>query len=268
MRALAHLRRAAALAGALTAASLVLASSAPAAQQRSAVHLSMHVLFTDTGEISVTLPDGSPVGTKSGAPTTIPAGYYSLLLSGPGACTLVPYFVLNGPGVAISDNMDQGEEEFLEYVVDLQPNSTYTWRNGDAPNVTYTFQTSSQVLGTKAPQAIWTGPVTSKSSNKDIVGSGLPATRGALTATVTAAGKLNLTFKGKKVTTLRSGRYTLTVVDGSPWSGFVAQPAKKKAQNLTNAPFVGRRTATMQLSKGKWLFMTGPGASALSVTVR
>jgi len=268
MRALAHLRRSIAVAGALTAALLVLAPSSPAAQARTAAQLKMNVNFTYMGDISVSLPDGTPIGTTRGAPTTIPAGYYSIVLSGPGACTLVPYFLLSGPGVAISDNMAQGEEDFTEYVVDLLPNSTYTWRNGDAPGTVFTFQTSGQVLGTKAPPVVWTGPVTTKSSNKDIVGSGLVHTRGSLLATVSAAGKLSLALNGKDVTSLHAGRYKLTVVDSSANGGFVVQPTKQNAQTVTTASFVGKRSATMSLTAGKWLFTTGAKASGLAVTVK
>ncbi len=264
MRALAHLRRSAALAAAITAALLVLVPSSGAAQKKSAVRLTMNVVFTYTGDISVTLPDGTPVSNAR----VIPAGYYSLLLSGPGACTLVPYFMLNGPGVALTDNMDQGEEEFLEYVVEFLPNSTYTWRNGDQPTVLHTFQTSAQVVGTKAPPVAWTGPVTSKSSNKDIVGSGLLPGRGALAAGVSKSGQISLAYKGKSVATLRPGRYSLTVVDSSSKGGFFVQPFGKKVVSLTNAAFVGKRSVTIELNKGKWLFMTSAKGAGTTVTVK
>src|SRR5262249_52001564 len=204
------------LVAAVAAAFVAFAPSALAAQStstRASVELTMNVIFSYQGSISVALPNGTPVGTTSGAPTVIPAGYYSVILTGPGSCSLVPYFLLSGPGVAVSDNMAQGEEDFTEYDVNFQPNSTYTWKNGDNPRDVYTFQTSGQVLGTKSPPVIWKGPVTSKSSNSSIVGSAISPSRGNLTGTVSSDGKLTLLFKGKSASSLRSGLYKLTITD-------------------------------------------------------
>src|SRR5262245_18987753 len=106
----------------------------------------------------MTTPTGAPVGTTSGAPTVIPAGYYSLILEGPAGCTLTPHFGLKGPGVTLTDNMPQGEDQFTEHDINFLPSSTYTWVNSDSLNVVYTFQTSSQVVGTKAPPVVWNGP--------------------------------------------------------------------------------------------------------------
>src|SRR5262245_19561459 len=55
-------------------------------------NLSLTVNFTAAGIVTVTLPDGTPVGSTSGAPTVIPAGFYSLNLSGPGECINLPLF--------------------------------------------------------------------------------------------------------------------------------------------------------------------------------
>ncbi len=63
-------------------------------------------MFAANGTISVTLPDGTPVGSPGGAPTVIPAGFYAVMFSGPAGTTGVPYFQLTGPGVDILENMD------------------------------------------------------------------------------------------------------------------------------------------------------------------
>jgi len=258
------------LVAAAAAAFVAFAPSALAARSSSkhaSVELTMNVIFTYQGDISVALPNGTPVGTTSGSPTVIPAGYYSVILTGPGSCTLVPYFLLNGPGVAVSDNMAQGEEDFTEYVVDLQPNSTYTWKNGDNPSVVYTFQTSGQVLGTKAPPVIWKGPVTSKSANSDIVGSAISPTRGTLKGTVGADGKLSLLFKGKAVTSLRSGHYKLTITDSTRKGGFIVQPAARKAVTITGPGFLGKKTVTLNLTAGKWTVAAVPGGKTAATLV-
>ena len=259
------------LAAGVAAVFVAFAPSALAAHSsstRASAQLTMNVIFDYQGNIQVALPDGTPVGTRSGAPSVIPAGYYSVILTGPGACTLVPYFLLSGPGVAVSDNMAQGEEDFTEYVVDFLPNSTYTWKNGDNPSVVYTFRTSGDVVGTKAPAVIWHGPVTSKSSNKDIVGSALSPTRGTLTGAVSSAGKLSLLFKGKPAASLHSGRYKLTITDSTSKGGFILQPAKRSAVTLTGSGFMGKKTLTLNLTAGTWTLATTPGKTVATLTVK
>jgi hypothetical protein len=258
----------------VAAAFVATAPSAFAAQatsthvSRGTAELTMNVIFDYQGNINVALPDGTPVGARSGTPPVIPAGYYSVILTGPGSCTLVPYFLLSGPGVAVSDNMAQGEEDFTEYVVDFLPNSTYTWKNGDNPSVVYTFRTSGDVVGTKAPPVVWKGPVTSKSSNKDIVGSGLLPTRGSLTAAIDGSGKLTLQYKGKKVASIPSGRYKVAITDGSATGGLWVQPGKRKAVVLTTAAFVGKKAVTLNLTAGTWKLATAPGRAAGTIVVR
>src|SRR5262245_58747119 len=71
---------------------------APGARAARAANPILFVNFFPNGTISVTLADGTPVGTTSGSPTLIPAGYYTLVYSGPGGCTNMPNFKLSGPG--------------------------------------------------------------------------------------------------------------------------------------------------------------------------
>jgi hypothetical protein len=54
---------------------------APAANAGRHATLSLTVTFTANGVVTVTLPDGTPVGSTGGAPTVIPAGYYTLSAS-------------------------------------------------------------------------------------------------------------------------------------------------------------------------------------------
>src|SRR5438128_3676834 len=82
---------------------------APAAQARRADSLSLIVNFTPSGVVTVTLPGGASVGTTSGSPTVIPAGFYTVVLHGPGECINLPLFELKGPGVDIQDDMLGGE---------------------------------------------------------------------------------------------------------------------------------------------------------------
>lgn len=229
---------------------------APGVQAREAAGPSLEVTFFANGTISVTLPDGTAVGSTSGAPTVIPAGYYTVLLTGPGGCTYLPYFELKGPGESIVSNLDDGEVMSTGFNADLLPSSTYTWRNdATTPPVVYTFTTSAQVQG--APPVVTsttpTMTTTGKTSNSSTLGSGVVPLRGALTGSVSATGQVKLSFEGKPVTTLAAGRYTLTVDDESTTGGFMLEKADRPAMTLAGSRSVGRRSVTVDLTAGRWL---------------
>jgi hypothetical protein len=236
---------------------------APAAGARGTATLSLDVVFSLNGTISVTLPDGTPVGSTSGAPTVIPAGYYTLMLTGPGGCTTVPYFQLSGPGNDVLNNLDEGEESTVVENADFLPNSTYTWTDEANPNLVYTFSTSATVEGTPPPVAppsgISAGVSSGKSasSTQDYVGSDIVPLRGTLSGTVGANGALSLLFKGRKVATLTAGRYTFTVADKSKTGGFVIEHGSRTAVSLTGGAFVGTHSASVELTAGQWSFSSG-----------
>ncbi len=235
---------------------------APAAQARGQANPSLEVSFASSGVISVTLPDGTPVGTASGAPTVIPAGFYTVVLSGPGGCTELPYFALDGPGVQIFDNMDLGEVMATDNA-DLLPNSTYTWRDdGVNPAVVYTFVTSATVEGAPPAPAGTGAPATPAgtritTSSQDLVGSAILHARGTLVATVGASGRLSLTYRGRGLRSLASGRYVVTVTGKSARSGFLLGNARHDAVNVSGAAFVGKHSFSVDLSAGQWFYSQG-----------
>ncbi len=149
----------------LAAAGVLAASLLVGVPAASAANLQLNVTFSATGQITLTLPDGTPVGVTSGTPTVIPAGFYTMNLIGPGGCSTLPYFDLRGPGNNILDNMDQGEEANKTDNATFLPNSTYTWRDDQNPSVVYTFVTDSEVLGS-AP----TAPVVARSRHGGLAG--------------------------------------------------------------------------------------------------
>jgi hypothetical protein len=243
-------------------AAAVLALAAPAQGSRAA-DLSLLVTFSTDGTITVTLPDGTPVGAASGPPTVIPAGYYTLVLTGPGGCAALPYFELEGPGENIVGNMSEGQVTNLISNAYFQPNSTYTWRNGDAnPPVAYTFATSGDVEG--APAAASSAPSSSPAggvtSNTDAVGSGSGgrgsgvAFRGTLVATVNSAGRATLAYRGRSVATLSAGRYTIALTDRSRSEGFVLARRGHAPIRLAGGGAVGTRSASLDLAPGQWSF--------------
>src|SRR5512146_3091351 len=95
---------------ALLAAGALLATALPGvAPAARAANFSLYVSFFANGTITVTTPEGAPVGTTAGTPSVSPAGYYSLVFSGPGGCMILPNFHLNGPGVNLVSNMTEAQ---------------------------------------------------------------------------------------------------------------------------------------------------------------
>jgi hypothetical protein len=264
-------RRLQSLATSLIAASALIAGLllVETAQSRIDANPSLVVTFTTAGTISVTQPDGTPVGSASSAATVIPAGYYTLMLYGPGGCAYLPVFELKGPGESIIDDMRGGEWETFQYNAYFLPNSTYTWRNDANPAVVYTFKTSASVVGTPPGQAL---PGTSSGkgstvSSQDPAGSAVLPFRGTLTGAVSASGTLTLAYKGKSVSSLKAGRYTIDVNDKSSTTGFMLQKVNHAVMSITGMTFVGKRSATVRLTAGKWLVIPRLGTTTYSIVV-
>jgi hypothetical protein len=248
------------VAGALLAG----AFAAPAVAARRAAPPTIVVNFDVSGGVTVTL-NGSPLGTTAGAPTAIPGGYYLLLLNGPGDCINLPLFELKGPGVNIQDDMLGGEVDTHSLPTYLAPNGTYTWHLDRTQSTVYTFQTTSQVVGSpitagKSSHSASSGQATSAG----VVGSAIVPSRGMLSGVVTPSGQVTIAFKGKNVKRLQAGNYKVTVIDKSPSNGFVAK-AKRRTSTITGNAFVGKRTVTLNLTAGSWSF--GPSAAKSSLTV-
>jgi hypothetical protein len=255
-----------ALVAVLTAGALALV---PVASSHRAQNLSMYVYFGISGDITVKLPDGSPLGVQSGAPPVIPAGYYSVVLLQPG-CVSVSTFDLQGPGVNLANNLSTGEDVTQTVPVFLQPSSTYTWRNDANRAVVYTFATSPDVVGTLPPNPLvklpTKNPPNAPSGNSDVVGSGIVPFRGTLRATLTSAGRLSLSLNGASISSLRHGRYRVVVVDRSGTRGLELQ-GPHHALTVTTVGFTGRRSASVNLTAGAWAVITRPGAEALKIRV-
>lgn len=254
---------------ALTAGLLVLA---PVAQGKRVVTLSLNVNFFINGNIAVTLPDGTPLGSTSGAPTAIPPGFYTFSFSGPGGCFSLPYFHLTGPGVNIVTNLSEGNDAMkVAGTANFQPNSTYFWTNDGFPGVVHTFVTSAVIESTAAVPASSTNTSSSKHrgtvTSSDIVGSQLVPFRGTLTAAVSTSGRLTLAYKGNKVTRLKAGRYRIAVSDESSKNGFILEKPTHASVSLTGIAFEGERSASVNLTVGNWHIMPRPGKTASSLVV-
>jgi hypothetical protein len=187
---------------------------APIASGSAATSLSLEVTFSANGAISVTLPDGTPVRSASGAPTLIPAGYYMLLVSGPMAPVGgLPSFHLTGPGVNVLEHLNEGGVPSATGTADFLPSSTYTWIDDATPGAVYAFVSSAQVVGT--PPAPPSSPDPSAPApSQDYVGSAIVLPRARLVAEVSAAGKVTLDDKGKDVTSGDSWKSIYSCVEG------------------------------------------------------
>jgi hypothetical protein len=230
----------------------------------------VYISFFANGTISVTLPDGSPLGSTGGAPVTIPAGYYSLVFTGPGGCTTLPYFHLTGPGTNIVTNMAEGETQKTVNTANLLPSSTYTWTDDAFPGVLHTFTTSAVVEGSPPSGSESTSGTAGTGKGvtyKDIVGSAIVPFRGTLTAAVSAAGRLSVAYKGKSIAGLKAGKYTIKVADGSSTEGFMLQKLKHAPVKITGSAFVGTHTASVHLTHGTWLFAAAGGKAKYAIVV-
>jgi plastocyanin len=88
-----------------------------------------------------------------------------------------------------------------------------------------------------------------------------------LTGTVGPGFTIMLTKGGKKVTTLKAGKYTIAVADKSSIHNFdLKGPGVRK--EITTVPFKGKKTVTLTLKKGKYTYVCDPHASSMRGSFR
>src|SRR4051812_43370187 len=180
------------------------------------------------------------------------------------ACQSFVQWQLTGPGVSLNTTLQQGDEDAETLKATFAPGSTYTMVDNNQPSVArLTFSTTA--TGSVGQVA---SPTTSSTSGKgttqqDLIGSAANPFRGALDAIVYKTGALSLTKNGKKVTSLKYGRYTFSVDDESATHGFSVQVLNGKPQTITSAGYKGNHNVTVTLKAGRWFFFT-PGAKSKS----
>ena len=267
-----HARRCSTLAAALLVAALVAAGSASArlsAGSSASVLPTLYVAYAMNCTFGIT--DDSGKAVSSIAPgtyqvqITTPVVFADVDLSGTfdmTACKSFVQFQLTGSGVNIATTLQEGDEDYGVFTATFQAGGTYTAQDNNQPSVARAVF-STTTLGTAiAPTAPYTSTGTGKGSQQTgLVGSSSTSTtstsdplRGTLEATVSSAGKPKLMFKGKVVTTLKAGRYTVSVVDRSKNGGFIIQETRKAPTTAAGVSFVGRRTVTIDLKAGQWFF--------------
>jgi hypothetical protein len=166
-------------------------------------------------------------------------------------------FQLTGPGVNLQTTLDTGCDSFYMLPAsNFQPGATYTAQDNNQPAATRTvFSTLTSGTPVIPPSPLGSGKGTSSSGS--LVGSALHKTRATLAGTVGANGAATLLVKGKPVSTLKPGRYRFTIVDRNPKAGFALLGAKGAKTTLTGAAFVGKRSAIVALSAGRWTYAPG-----------
>jgi hypothetical protein len=224
---------------------------------QSASPLTLNVTFSANDTIAVTLADGTSVGTTTGSPTVIPAGFYTVQITGPmGLPNGLPYFQLTGPGVDLLSNLNEGGLESWSDQVTLATNSTYTWTDDAIPGVVHTFVTSTEVGGS-APATAVSPKKGAPAQDQDIVGSAVVPTRGTLTAIVSAAGQPSVALDGAPAGNLLAGTYRIAITDHSPKAGLVVTKSGYPGRNLAGVRFVGKRSISLRLTAGRWAFASG-----------
>ena len=86
-----------------------------------------------------------------------------------------------------------------------------------------------------------------------------------LVGTVGPGFTIKLTSGGKKVTKLKAGKYTFVIADKASIHDFVLeqQSGGKFEKQLTSVSFVGTKTVTVTLKKGKWKYYCAPHESSM-----
>jgi hypothetical protein len=235
----------------------------------------LDVAFSDDGSVTVTLPDGTAVGSSSGPPSVIPAGYYTVVLSGPEGCSESSYIEFHGPGVNIYGGLMNGEIATATYNAYFAPNSTYNWRNDQYPNIVYTFTTNSTVSGTAPTTTRQTSTKQAKAGQtldgaaQSIVGENSVSTPflGKLTGTVTVGRQPTLDFHGRRITRLTTGNYDVAVADHSTKEGFILQQTGQPPIHITSATFRGTHTLELDLTPGTWIIESSLTGKAARFTV-
>ncbi len=188
----------------------------------------------------------------------------SLGASGLQYCKGLAQFQLTGPGINLQTSVFGGCLTDETYTETFQPSTTYTAQDLNQPSVTHTSFNTLSAAFTVSPTTVSLGSGNG-TTDTDIVGSGV-AIKGTLAAMLSPQGVLSLTLKGKTVSRLPAGRYTFAVTDRDPKGSFVIVGPKKAAKNLTGVKFVGKRSATLKLTAGRWTYYAGARKMAFTVT--
>lgn len=251
-------------AAALLLSGIVLALAAVTGVAHSAVSQTINTGIDQNQELTMSFTDGTPIGVASPPGTLIPPGAYQVNVNDGSDIGNVD---LDGPGISDATGVDTLIQ--LTWNVTFQPCSIYSYTDDTVGTSTEWFQTSASATSTVACASAVKGPqpspiastTTSTQASSSSKSTPTPATknrplefRGTLAAHVSRTGVLSLALAGRAVRSLRSGKYTISVVDDSRRAGFTLQESSEPSTTLTTTTFVGKRTRTVALHAGQWFF--------------
>ena len=209
-----------------------------------AVSSTLHASVGPGFEISLTYDDGTTVASP-------PAGSYRVLVSD---TTSDHNFHLIGPGVDMSTGTEQVGSATWNVI--FQNNRSYVFQCDTHPAEMYgTF-----AIGTPVGTSTTTAPTSTGPTHTTPTTSPLPL----LSASVDSS-TAKLVFGGKRASSLKAGKYRVTITDSSAKAGFKLQRIGFTATSLTTATFVGHRTTTVTLAAGKWKYYSSKHAAAAAV---
>jgi hypothetical protein len=237
---------------------LVGARGAYAADPTLYVHYAMNCTFTI-------------IGDNGAAVTAVQPGRYQILITSPRpfaeidlsgepdpnvACGGSLSFRLTGPGVDVQTTLDDGDGAAEQFSATFQLGGTYVAQESRRPSARLVISVSSSAAstggGSSGGSTGGTGGGTT--TTKTTVPAGPGIFRGTLSGNVSTLGKLTLKFKGRTVSKLKSGRYTVSVLDEWSKQGFTLKRFGKPEVKLTGPGFVGRKAVTLTLGAGQWMF--------------
>jgi hypothetical protein len=248
------------ISAALAVASIAVApgGAARAALPTLYVNYTMQCTFTITDDSGKTVTTIAP-GTWQVAVST-PGSFGGVDLSGKNdmtACKGSIDFKLTGPGVNLETTLNDGDGSYDMLSGNFSPGSTYVAVDGNQPSVAraqFTTAASGTATGSAGGSSNGTGSSSSSTGSSSTGGAsaGGTATLGTLSGTVGSTGALKLTYKGKSVTTLKPGKYTVTVVDTSTHNGFLLHGSS--TVTVSSVPYVGKKSLVVDLKTGQWYF--------------
>jgi hypothetical protein len=249
-----------ALLGALLATAAFASGSASA---QTVILPTIYVNYGWTCAFSIVSDANTPV-------TTIPPGTYQIEVSTPEpfgnvdqtaatnyyGCDGAIAFELSGPsGVMWTTSLSGGDDDTDLTTVTLVPNETYNLvDNNDPAAASATITTQASGAPTNPSTTQGSGESTSLGSSPSQAPSSTLPNRGSLSATVGPHGAVALTFRGRRVGVLKSGRYRVTVINRSRTGGFILQQLNEPYKLLLRIGVLGTHTMTVALVPGQWLF--------------
>jgi hypothetical protein len=245
------------------------ASASEAATPIFSTNVNFRIVYQPDCTFTVAVDGGATMASATQTGATLPPGPYQVTIQTPlpdgmwdsPICNYAS-FSLTGPGVSYSAVLGTPLGPYgATFSETFQPASTYTMVDATQPNDVVTFTTtatgSSSSLLPPPPAPVST--VETATSQGDLVGSAVASSPGVLNATVSTSGTARLSLHGKPVVSLPSGTYEIAVADNSAKAGLSIGKSGHAAQTLTGIAFKGKRTVTVHLTDGAWVFYAKAG---------